>query len=340
LRVLLIGGTGNISSYVTALAAQRGMDVYILTRGKSDQSLPKGVKTIISDITDVTGTKEKLQGLSFDVVADFITYTPQRLGANLEIFRDKCQQYIFVSSTSVYNPSGENLAEDAPLTNLAWDYPRDKIGCEALLQMDARIYGTNYTIVRPGETNGDLRIPGVFVPHPQYWSFIDRMERGQKIIVNDDGSAVRQFTHSADFAKGFVGLFMNEGAFGEIFNITSDEVLSWLEVTEIVAEAAGVEPKIAFLPSMDIVRTLPRLSYASGDHGAATFGTLLCSKAHSKTVDNTKIKNLVPDFQCTISFRETMARTMEFYRRHPKYKEINDAWNRDMDYLLEHLDKS
>jgi nucleoside-diphosphate-sugar epimerase len=329
MKVLLIGGTGHISTEVSRLAVKKGIQLFLLNRGSNSQFIPPEAACIKADMRNIEDVRKKLKGLRFDVIADFITFNPEQLTQRLNLFRDICEQYIFVSSTTVYKPSLNITEDNTPVTNVAWDYPRNKIACEQLLAIDRMLHGTNHTIVRPCETYGDIRIPGVFVPQPEHWSIIDRMMRGKPVVVHDDGSAIRTFTHSSDFAKGFIGLFLNTKAYGEAFNITSDEVLSWREITEMVADAAGIDPSIEYIPSLDIVRIMPKTTY--GD----TYGVLLCAKAHNVTINSSKIKALVPGFNCTTKFYDGIRRTIRFFKDNPEFQQVNHEWDYAMDNLID-----
>lgn len=331
MKVLIIGGSGIISADVARQAVEMGMDVILLNRGNKLAFCPKAAHIIQTDIRNLTETTVKVNTLNVDVIIDFISYTPEHLRNNLHLFRGRYKQYIFISSVAVYQTTGlPGITEDNTLTtNLAWDYARNKIACEQTLIMENRLYGICYTIVRPGETYSNLRIPGVLVPQPHHYSIIDRMMKGKKIVVHDDGRALCTFTHASDFSRGLIGLIMNANAYGEAFHITSDEAFSWREVTEKVAEAAGLQVDIAYLPSLEIVKRLPKTTY--GD----TYGVLLCAKAFNKVFNNSKIKAAVPGFQCSVPFAEGIRRTIHFYDNNPQYKSIDENWGREMDQLVD-----
>ena len=75
MKLLFIGGTGIISSACTALAAKRGMEVTLLTRGQHEAQLPLGVKTLVADVNDPAISRQ-LERESYDAVVDFIAFTP------------------------------------------------------------------------------------------------------------------------------------------------------------------------------------------------------------------------------------------------------------------------
>src|SRR5229473_6758172 len=250
MRVLFIGGTGIISSASTALAAERGIDLTLLTRGRRAAHLPTGVKTLAVDIDDAAGAASALHGASFDAVVDWIAFTPAHIERDLELFRGRTRQYIFISSASAYQkPSTHYLiTESTPLSNPHWDYSRNKIACEERLLRAYREEGFPATIVRPSLTYGQNLIPLVINSWERSYTVVDRMLKGQKVIVPGDGTSLWVITHNTDFAKGFIGLLGHEQSFGHAFHITTDEVLTWDQLYRTVGTAVGVQPRIVHIP--------------------------------------------------------------------------------------------
>lgn len=320
MRVLFIGGTGIISSACVELAVARGIDVTLLNRGRATRPLPEGVHLLQGDIRDQNAVATLLEDMAFDVVADFFAFTPAHIETDLALFRGRTKQYIFISSASAYQtPPGNWLTtESTPLRNPYWAYSRDKIACEELLTAAYREDGFPVTIVRPSHTY-DART----LPFDVGYSVLHRMRAGKKVIVHGDGTSLWVLTHHRDFAKGFVGLLGNPHALGEAIHITSDEVLTWNQIFEIVADAAGVVPHIVHIPSERIA------AYDAG-WGASLLG----DKAHSMVFDNTKIKRLVPDFVATIPFRQGAAEIVAWYESHPEAQKVDEQRDRLMDTMI------
>lgn len=288
MKALFIGGTGNISSACSQLALERGVELYLLNRGQSLRPLPEGARVINADIRDPNAVREALGSMRFDVVADFIAFTPQHIETDLQLFRGRTGQYFFISSASAYQtpPATLPVTEAAILDNPVWQYSRDKAACEERLLRAYREEKFPFTVVRPSHTYS-----AVYVPVHGNWTTIDRMLRGLPVIVHGDGTSLWTLTHSSDFAKGFVGLMGNSHAIGEVYHITSDEWLTWNQIHEILASAAGVQPELVHVPS-DLIAVYDPIWGES----------LLGDKAHSFILDNSKIKRVVPDFVCTTPF--------------------------------------
>lgn len=290
MKVLFIGGTGIISSACVDLAATIGLDLTLLNRGLSPRPTPGGIRTLVADARDAGAVRSVLGSETFDVVVDWIAYTPEHVAADLALFEGRVGQYVFISSASAYRkpPPRLPLVESSPLENPFWEYSRNKIACETLLFETFRERGFPVTVVRPSHTY-DRRT----IPLRGRYTFIDRMRRGKKVIVHGDGTSLWVLTHHVDFARAFNGLLGNERAIGEAVHITSDEWLSWNQIVEELARAAGAEPEIVHLPS-DVIAGW------DADWGAGLLG----DKAHSMVFDNSKVKDLVPNFAARIPFSE------------------------------------
>src|SRR5947209_15375095 len=250
MKVLFIGGTGNISVSVSNLAVERGLDLYLLNRGREPVTI-KGAQTLLADITQPAQVQQALGDQRFDVVVNWIAYREPDIERDLNLFRNKCSQYIFISSASVYQKPQTHpiITESTPLANPHWQYSRDKITCEERLMRAYREEGFPITIVRPSLTYGDTQITLAINSWQKSYTVVDRMRRGKKVIVPGDGSSLWVITHSTDFAKGLVGLLGHQQAIGHAFHITSDEVMCRDQFYRIVAEAAGAEPQLIHIPS-------------------------------------------------------------------------------------------
>ncbi len=325
MKVLFIGGTGLISQAASRLAVTRGIDLYLLNRGNNPSFIPDGAQSIPADIRKPDQLHRALKGHSFDAVVDWIGFTPEHIRLDIDIFKDRTDQYIFISSASAYQkPLGHYLVDEStPLANPHWQYSRDKIACEQLLMDEYRRSGFPATIVRPSFTYGDTMIPAALNSWHHPWSLVDRMRKGRKIIVHGDGSALWTMTHNSDFAKGLIGLLGNTQTIGHAFHITSDEVLTWDQIYETIGAAAGVTPDTIHMTSDYIVSKLPDMQ-----------GTLLGDKAVSCVFDNSKIKRFVPGFQATVSFAKGIRQTIQWFEAHPERCTIDEQWNRTMDALI------
>lgn len=322
MKVLFIGGTGNISSAVSRLAISKGIDLTLLQRGNRGIDIP-GVTYLMQDINQSSQVAAALKGQQFDVVVNWINFKVADIERDIELFRNIAKQYIFISSASVYQKPLEYpvITESTPLCNPFWEYSRNKIACEERLMQAYRNEGFPVTIVRPSHTY-DTVFP-VALGSWNDFTIVDRMRRDGKIIVHGDGSSIWTITHSEDFAKGFIGLLGNSQAIGEAFHITSDELLTWNQIYQTLANAAGAEANIIHIPSDFIVNIEPEQC-----------GNLYGDKMGSTIFDNTKIKRFVLDFKATIPFSEGIRRTIAWYEADPARMRIINNNNAMLDRII------
>jgi nucleoside-diphosphate-sugar epimerase len=326
MKALFIGGTGLISAAVSRLAVERGVDLTLLNRGKRDEFFPRGARQIVADCRDREAVREATRGMSFDVVADWIAYTPGEAAADVELFSGRTGQYFFISSASAYQkpPAHWLITESTPLANPFWQYSRDKIACEVLLMREYRKRSFPVTIVRPSLTYGPTQIPACVGSWNHPWTVVDRMRRGKKIVVPGDGTSLWTMTHNTDLAKGFVGLMGNAPALGHAFHITSDEVLTWDQIYRLIGAAAGAEPDIIHVASEFIAAFSPD-----------SLGSLIGDKANCAVFDNAKIKAFVPGYVATVPFAEGVGESVRWFERHPERCTIDGEFNARCDRIVE-----
>jgi nucleoside-diphosphate-sugar epimerase len=320
MKVLFIGGTGIISSACSELAIRRGIDLYLLNRGQSFRPAPEGARLLHGDIRDPNSARAALGDLHFDAVVNWIAFTPDQVHADLDLFRGRTGQYVFISSASAYQtpPNFLPVTESTPLHNPYWQYSRNKAACEALLFEACRKEGFPATVVRPSHT-----YDRTLLPFEGRYTVVARMRAGKPVVVHGDGTSLWTLTHHADFAVGLVGLLGNPHAIGEAFHITSDEWLSWNQIYEIVGHAAGVQPRLVHVPSEVIARFDP-------DWGAGLLG----DKTHSMIFDNSKIRRLVPDFHPVIPFWQGAREILAWYDADPARQQIDPAFDALEDRLI------
>ena len=327
MKVLFIGGTGNISTSVSKLCVERGIDLYLLNRGTRKVEI-EGAKTISGDISN-PGIANILKDHNWDSVVNWIAFTKEDVERDINLFRNKTKQYIFISSASVYQkpPSHPVITESTPLYNPIWEYSQNKIACEEKLNKAYRDENFPITIVRPSLTY-DTVIPFPIGGWTEY-TIIDRIKKGKKVIVHGDGTSLWTITHAEDFAKGFVGLIGHQQAIGHAFHITSDEILTWNQICEAVADAVGVKANIVHISSDFIC-----------ENENSLLASLLGDKSHSAIFDNTKIKTFVPGFCATIPFSQGIKRTLAWFGADPKRQNIKKETDEMIDRIIRKYEKN
>jgi nucleoside-diphosphate-sugar epimerase len=321
LRVLFIGGSGVISSACSWLAVQQGIELAVLNRGMSAarRPLPDRVSLLHGDAREPDSVRQAIGGREFDVVVDWVAFTPEHVRADIDVFSGRVGQYLFISSASAYQtpPARLPIVESTPLRNPFWQYSRDKIACEDVLVAAYRERGFPATIVRPSHTYDKTS-----VPFTGGWTVVHRMRQGKPIVVHGDGTSLWTLTHHQDFARGFVPLLGQQRTIGEVFHITSDEVLSWNQIAWTLAAAAGVSADIVHVPSQAIAALDP-------DWGAGLLG----DKSHSMIFDNTKLRSVVPGYLAAITFEQGAREIVDWHDEDPARQQIEPRIDAAMDKL-------
>jgi nucleoside-diphosphate-sugar epimerase len=332
---LFIGGTGLISSAVSPLVVARGHDLTLVNRGQSVKAAPPtGASVITADAHDATALRAAVaadvaERGRYDAVVQWICFTPDHVRADIETFRDLTDQYVFISSASAYEtpPSNWITTERTPLSNPFWSYSADKIACEQELRAAGEASGFPFTIVRPSHTYGYPDIPFCINSWTAPWTIVDRLRRGEKILVHGDGSALWTLTDHRDFAVGLEGLLGKPGAIGEDFTITSDDVMDWNQIHGYVADAISVSRDA--LAAQTVYVPTDVLARFDAD---AFEGPIMGDKRNSAVFDTSKLRSLVPEFDTRHYFRDSIRESIAWFEDdEPRRRVDTDAnalWDR------------
>lgn len=311
MKVLFIGGTGNISAACAEALHDRGQEILVLTRGRS--AVPAAYRAVSADRKDATAVQAALQGLSIEVVVNFLGYDLVDVQADYALFHQRVRQYVFISSATVYAKPAPQLpiTERTPLGNAWWDYAQKKLACEDWLRQRWVESRFPVTIVRPSHTYSKRWIPNPV--SSSAYNFAARLEQGKPVFVPDAGENPWTLTAASDFAVGLAGLVGNAAAIGEAYHITGDEVLTWNQIYAEIAAALGIEsPEVLKIPTEFICQRVPRMA-----------GPLKGDKAQPGVFDNSKIKRLVPEFKTHKPFRVGIREAVAWLREHPDQRQFN-----------------
>ena len=323
MKILIIGGTGTISSAITRQLSETGHDLWLLNRGTRKNEVPANVRQVICDIDDEATVLANIESEMFDAVCEFIGFVPAQMERDIRLFRGRTRQYVYISSASAYNKPAANhvITEGITLANPHWQYSRNKIACEELLMKEYRDNGFPITIVRPSHTYCERGVPTSVHGPKGSWQVLKRMMDGKPVIIQGDGTSLWTLTWNEDFARGFVGLLGNPKAIGEAFQIMSDEQLTWTQIYECVAKALNVTPKFYYVASDFLAAVAPK----EWDYE----GNLLGDKSLTVVFDCAKLKRVVPGFQATTRFHEGVRRSVAYMLSHPELQIEEpdfDAW--------------
>ncbi|MBN1576000.1 MAG: NAD-dependent epimerase/dehydratase family protein [Chitinispirillaceae bacterium] len=320
MHILLIGGTGNISSEVALLLHQQGHTITTVTTGK--RPVPKTYHAIHLDRNDSVAFKQQLGAVRPDVAIDFFAFVPEHLKTCHETFKGAITQFIFISSAAVYEKPHRRfpITENTPRSNPFWSYAQDKIACEKYLES---VHSPEFpvTIVRPSHTFGNQWIPSPI--NSNDFTIARRILDGRPVILHDNGESLWTLTAASDFAAGLAGLAGNVKALGEAFHITSDEALTWNQIYRLIGDALGKEAIIEYIPSEILAREYPE-----------SYGMLFGDKKEHGVFDNQKIKRFVPGFECRKGIKLAIEESIGWFLTEPSRQAIDVQDDKLIDRLI------
>lgn len=329
MKALFIGGTGTISSaIVRRLSQDKLWEVWLINRGNRADTVPENVHQIVCDINDEDAVIKAIGDLRFDVVGEFIGFTVDQVERDFRLFKDRTKQYIYISSASAYNKPATShiITEGTTLANPHWEYSRNKIACEEYLMARYREDKFPVTIVRPSHTYDERSIPlGVHGKNGS-WQVIKRMMEGRPVIIHGDGESLWHLTFNEDFAVGYTALMGNRHAIGEAFQITGDEVLTWNQIYQTIADALCVELNAYHVSSEFLNAVGPEYDFE---------GSLIGDKAVSVSFDNSKIKKLAPDLKTNVPLHKGVRIALEYILNHKECMTEDPEFDKWCDKVIE-----
>jgi nucleoside-diphosphate-sugar epimerase len=337
MRILIVGGTGLISTAITRLLVARGDDVTLYNRGVTESQMASGLERIRGDRTEYAAFEAQMaEAGSFDCVIDMVCYKPEEAESAIRAFQGRIGQYIFCSTVDVYTKPAQRypVQEDAERQPArSFPYAFGKAACERVLESAHQRGEFPVTVIRPAHTYGE----GGGLIHTLGWRtyYLDRVRKGKPIIVHGDGTSFWATCHRDDVGRAFVGAVGNEKAFGQAYHAAGEEPMTWDAYHQGVAEAMGApEPILVHIPTDLLGKVAPK---------AAKW---CVENFHFNNVfDNTAAKTDL-GFQQTIPWvagaRRTVAWLDEHGRiedsdHHPFYDQIIAAWNQLSDRLTQGL---
>lgn len=325
MNVLIIGGTGVLSSAVTAEALRQGIAVTMINRGK--RRIPDGVELIKSDKDDLGNIAKQLEGRTFDAVMDYLCYTDSQTEKSVKFYKKYTKQYFYISSCAVYNTellAGKMADEDSPKVLPIWKYSVDKWASEQKIAKLFEGSDVKYTIIRPCVTYGDTRIPyGISPMYGYHWTLAARILAGKPIITWNEGRNRCNMTRVEDFAVGVVGLIGNEKAYGEAFNVCGDEAPTFRKVLDLLSEYLHKDVITVDVSSDFYAKELPSRA-----------GEILGGRSIDTINSNAKLKAAVPAFKQTYTLKEGVFKTLDAYKSQGYQHGIDWSFDAETDRIV------
>ena len=327
MKILVVGGTGILSTAVVERCIERGDSVTMINRGNRPNQIHPKATLIKCDIRD----KNQLDNISkdlgeFDVVIDFLVFNASELNVSLQYFAKNTKQYVFISSAQVYNTSiGGLLTEDSPKPQKLWSYSVNKLECEKYLISYCKNNKINYTIIRPAVNYDGTRIPyGIFPPMGYHWTLVERIKHEKPIITWNHGQNRLNLTRVEDFAEATVGLMGNPKAYNEDFNVAGDNVYSWMDVLFVLGDLLGKKVVTFDLPVDYYYKELPKHQKEE----------LVGGRANDMICSINKLKTLLPDFRPRYDLREGVKKTLDYYEKNNYLNGIDYVFDGDCDRII------
>ncbi|MGC9348166.1 MAG: NAD-dependent epimerase/dehydratase family protein [Anaerolineae bacterium] len=316
MKVLIIGGTGTISTGITRELVARGDDVTLYNRGKRMSDIPdKDVSRILGDRTEYAAFEAQMaEAGTWDAVIDMVAFVPDDVESAIRAFRGRTQQYIFCSTVDVYTKPADvypvtEEAERQP--SASFPYALNKAKCERLLE-EAHVRGDfRVTTIRPAWTYAE----GGTILHTFGWGsyYLDRLRKGRPVIVHGDGTSFWVACHRDDVARAFANALGNRAAYGKAYHTAGEEWLTWDAYTKTVAEALGApEPELVHMPT-DV---LGRLAPKKAEWCVENF--------HYNNLFDNKAAHTDLGFEYTTTFAEGARRVIRWLEAHGGFEDCDD----------------
>lgn len=307
MRILIIGGTGLISTPMTHFLLERGEDITLYNRGETDSRVPARTKVVHGDRQQYAAFEAQMQELgTFDCVIDMVGYAPEDAESVVRAFKGRVGQFIFCSTVDVYQKPATRYpyVEDEPYGGLN-TYSINKVACEKILLQAHERGDFPLTIIRPAYTYGESR--GVLYPFGTGSTYLDRIRAGKAIIVHGDGASLWVACHIDDVARAFIGAIANSNTFGKCYHVTGEEWMTWDIYHQKVAQALGApDPQIVHIPTNMLMKFSPERA-----------AIVAQNFQFNNIFDNSAAKHDL-GFQYTISWVEGVRRAVNWLEAHDK----------------------
>jgi nucleoside-diphosphate-sugar epimerase len=300
MKILVIGGTGLISNSISRELLEKGEELTLYNRGKSEMRFPPGAKTILGDRKDFTRFEAQMREAgTFDVVIDMVCFHPDEAESVVRAFKGRVGQVIFCSTVDVYSkpPDVFPITENQDRSGALGEYGQNKVKCEDVFFRAHEQGDFPATIIRPAYTYGE----GGVIIHTFGWTtaYIDRLRKGKPVVVHGDGQSLWVCCHIDDVGHTFVAACGSPATFGRAYHTTGEEWLTWDQYNLQVAEAIGApRPELVHIPSDLLVRAAPERA-----------GVVGINFQFDNIFDNGAAKQDL-DFQYTVPWKEGVRRTV------------------------------
>jgi nucleoside-diphosphate-sugar epimerase len=254
-RIVVIGGSGHVGTYLVPALVARGHEVVNVSRGTAspyrEHAAWKAVEQVAVDrkAEEADGSfGARIAGLSADIVVDMITFELEGAQQLVEALRGRIEHYLFCSSIWVYGHANTVPSVETDPTNAIDAYGINKAKIERWLLQQARRYGFPATSFRPGHIVGEGWVP--VNPqanlNPEVFS---RIARGEELALPNLGLEMLHHVHAEDVAQWIIcAIEQRAASIGEVFNTVSSHALTLRGYAEAMYRWFEQEPRLSFAP--------------------------------------------------------------------------------------------
>ncbi|MBR3622274.1 MAG: NAD-dependent epimerase/dehydratase family protein [Selenomonadaceae bacterium] len=328
MKILFIGGNGNISWHCVQKAIDSGHEVFELNRAvtrNTRREVQPQVKQITADVRNDTAMKAALGDNVFDVICDFICFNGEQAKQAIQRFNGRIRQYVVISSEAVYRRESRFLpfTENTPQydESVKDNYIAGKAQMEQVFRAAYEKEGFPVTIVRPGYTYDTI------VPAPvgqNCFTAPQMFLNGYPLLMPGEGENLWSPLHSSDFAEAFVHLIGNISAVGEAYHITGERLITWNELAEDLLKALGANPaNVIHIPRAEALNL--------GFHSRVVMEQHLWHYIF----DNRKIKSVAKGWNQKITFSEGIKATIKWLFEDDVRRRINPIYEEKLNKLYE-----
>lgn len=322
MNILLIGGTGTLSKAVRdELLNHTDHRLTVLHRGHRPLPKHERLTELKSDIHD-PNLSEILKDRYYDVVIHFVLFHPDEVKPMVDLFTNRCGQFVFISTVATLNHEREFLiSESTPRGNHQSLYGQHKAAAE---ERFLAYPSFPVTIIRPAQTYSDDRIPLSIKPK-HCWPVIERMLKNKPVLIHGDGQSLWASMHATDFAKALVPLLGLPETRGEIIHIQNPHAHRWIDVYMHLAKLLQLELKPIFISSISLAN--------ASEYNLQE--TIVGDKMYSNLYDISKLKKFNPDFEPTIDVYQGLQLYLEYMDSHPELKLSDPHFDRWCDQIVD-----
>ena len=270
MRVLVIGGTGHIGSYLVPRLVMGGHEVHVVARRPRPQHTdPRlgwpSVQWIVADRTEEEESDawaQRMAGIDVDVVMDLICYKPHQIQIMYDAFRGRVRHFINCGTIWAYGPAERVPYEESFPRRPTGDYGRMKAEIEEFLLLKYQQEGFPATSIHPGHISGRKWLPIDPQGSRDGVAIYEKLATGQEVYLPDRGTATIHHVHGDDVAQLFeLAMVHREAALGESFSAVAPHALSLVACCRCVANMFGKEPNLKFVPLPEMEAIVGKSSY-------------------------------------------------------------------------------